>query len=133
MLKFRPHHFLCALGFKGRGYSGPFVENFQKIAEKLHGPQGDQTPIQVLRQTDSICAPCPHRREAQCQKEESIQAIDEAHQNILGLKEGEVLTWGEAKKRLAQSMSMDDFHWACGSCEWKHLGFCEQELAKLKH
>ena len=38
MLKFRPHHFLCTLGFQGKGYSPGFVANFQAIADRLRGP-----------------------------------------------------------------------------------------------
>ncbi|RYZ78407.1 MAG: DUF1284 domain-containing protein [Proteobacteria bacterium] len=62
-LKFRPHHFLCAVGFQGKGYSPEFVENFKTIKSVLDSTHGDQVMIEVIERTDSICAPCPSRRD----------------------------------------------------------------------
>lgn len=131
-LKFRPHHFMCTLGFEGKGYSDEFVANYSKIAEQLRGPLGDQTEIEVVNQTDSICAPCPHRREALCETQEKITKLDNAHAEILNLIPGEVLTWQEAKQRIKNSMTLERFHAACEPCAWKKLGVCETALNHVK-
>jgi hypothetical protein len=131
-LKYRPHHFLCTLGFQGKGYSPSFVENFQSIADHLRASDGDQTPIEVVGETDSICHPCPNRTGSTCTSEPKIRALDEAHQKMLGLRIGEVLTWGEAQQRIAESVDSEAFHRACAPCAWKALGVCEAALQELR-
>lgn len=131
-LRYRPHHFLCTLGFQGKGYSDEFVRGFSSIAERLReAPGGDDESILVVEHTDSICAPCPNRRGEKCETEEKIQTLDRAHMSILGLVPGEEITWGEAKRRLASRMSLDTFEQACEPCAWKSLGVCRDALAAL--
>jgi hypothetical protein len=134
MLQFRPHHFLCTLGFEGKGYSDDFVRGFQTIADQLRtqGPQGDQVEIQVTSATDSICAPCPNRRGELCETQDKIAALDQAHASVLGLKPGQILNWGEAKRRIASRMTTQAFESSCAPCAWKKLGVCETALKKLK-
>ena len=133
MLEFRPHHFLCTLGFVGKGYSPDFVRNYQQIADSLREAKaGGQTSIRVAEATDAICAPCPNREGALCSAEPKIQKLDQAHAKVLGLKAGQVLTWDEAKKLLARKMTFEAFHIACAPCAWKAMGVCETALRKLK-
>ncbi len=133
MLKFRPHHFLCTLGFEGKGYSAAFVKNYAEIDQRLKvAPGGDQTVIEVTSHTDSICAPCPSRRELLCESQSKIEALDQAHAEILGLASGDQLTWKEAKTKIAQKMNLGAFHRACEPCSWKALGVCETALRKLQ-
>lgn len=130
-IKFRPHHFLCAIGFQGKGYSPEFVSNFSQIIAILNGPNGDETQIEVTDITDSICDPCPLKRETLCTTQEKIQALDNNHAHILGVAAGDTLTWGEAKQRIVEKMNLAEFHKACASCSWKSLGVCEQSLIDL--
>ena len=130
MIRFRPHHFLCTLGFEGKGYSDAFVKNYQKISDILN--QDETTLIVVVDQTDSICAPCPNRRHTKCETQSKIDRLDESHQTVLGLKTGEVLSWKSAKQKIASRFSLDEFHRSCEPCSWKHLGVCESALKKLK-
>jgi uncharacterized protein len=130
-IKFRPHHFLCTLGFQGKGYSPKFVSNYQTIVDQLTGPQGDQIPITVVEHTDSICAPCPNKRDKLCTTQDKITALDQSHSEILNIQPGDVLTWGEAKQKIAREMSVEKFNNACSICSWKALGVCEEALRKL--
>ena len=134
MLEFRPHHFLCTLGFEGKGYSDAFVRGYQEIADQLrkHGSAGDTVEIQVAAATDSICAPCPNRRDTLCSTESRIRKLDEGHAAILGIQVGQVLSWGEAKKILAEKMTEEAFESVCAPCSWKALGVCKTALIKLK-
>lgn len=127
-ISFRPHHFLCALSFKGEGYSPQFIANFTAIMQQLNAAEGDAIKIAVVGDTDSICAPCPHRREKKCTSQEKILRLDQAHAAILRIQSGDVLTWGEAKQRIANMMTIEKFTTACASCEWKSLGVCEKAL-----
>lgn len=133
--RFRPHHFLCTLGFEGKGYSDEFVRGFQLIADHLRkrGIEGDETQIEVVESTDSICQPCPNRQGSLCATEEKIRALDEAHMKVLDIRDGDVLTWGEAKKKLAEKMTVEAHHKACAPCAWRSLGLCEAALRKLHH
>lgn len=133
MLRFRPHHFFCTLGFEGKGYSEGFVKNFEAIADQLRkqGRSGDEIQIEVVAGSDSICAPCPNRAGEVCTTEEKISALDHAHSEILGIRPGDVLTWGEAKERLASRMSVDAHHSACAACSWRSMGVCEAALRRL--
>lgn len=129
--KFRPHHFLCTVGFQGKGYSKAFVENYQKIAQVLQSPEGDQVQIEVVDRTDSICDPCPSKIGAKCESQEKIEKLDNEHAQALRIQEGDVLTWGEAKKRIKENITVNRFHQICEGCQWKALGVCESSLKKL--
>lgn len=133
-IRFRPHHFLCTVGFEGKGYSEGFVANFARIAKELRElPGGDDIKITVIEEaTDSICEPCPNRRSNFCETEAKIRTLDSAHAQILGLNSGDELTWGEAKERIRKKMTDERFHAACAPCSWKKAGICESALARLR-
>ncbi|NDD90587.1 DUF1284 domain-containing protein [bacterium] len=131
-LRFRPHHFLCTLGFQGKGYSPEFIRNFQSIADRLRSPAGDQTLIEVVDSTDTICSPCPNRNGTECSAEEKIRLLDQNHQELLDLKPGQKISWGEAKELMAQRVDAGSFRQACESCAWRPLGVCERALLELK-
>jgi len=131
VIEFRPHHFLCALCFQGKGYSSRFIKNFSALMKQLNTDEGDDISILVVNETDSICSPCPHRREKLCTSQEKTARLDHAHARALHIKPGEKITWGEAKKRIAEYMTLEAFHSACEPCEWKKLGICEKVLSTL--
>ncbi len=122
---------MCTLGFQGKGYSEDFVENYLRIARDLRETSaGDEIVLEVAADTDSICEPCPNRREKLCTSEEKIRKLDRAHAAILGLSPGDRLSWKEAKQKIARSMTLEAFHEACAPCSWKALGVCEAALKK---
>lgn len=125
-VKFKPHHFLCTLAFEGKGYSPAFVSNYFKIIESLKNEA-----ISVTFFADSICSPCPNKIGNACVTQEKIDRLDRAHAEILDLKEGDSLSWQDARKRLKKQMSLELFHRACEPCGWKALGICESKLKEL--
>ena len=127
-MKFRPHHFLCTLGFEGKGYSEQFVSNYSTLVSTLQ----EDTLIEVTRSADTICAPCPNRVGVGCTSAAKIEQLDSAHQKILGLSDGEKLSWSEAQARIREHMTLEKFHEACTPCSWKPLGVCERALKRLK-
>jgi hypothetical protein len=133
MLEFRPHHFLCTLGFEGKGYSDEFVKNYQSIADRLRrSPLGDEVEIRVVGATDSICAPCPNRRGESCVAEAKIGKLDAAHQAVLGLRAGEALKWRDAREKIAKEFTDEKFEAACAPCAWKSLGVCKSALERVR-
>jgi hypothetical protein len=127
-ITFRPHHFLCTLGFQGRGYDDKFVDNYQNIKDGLT----DDTLIHIVGHTDSICAPCPHKRDLLCATQTKIEALDTRHAEALNLISGETLSWGDAKNRM-KKLDIEKFHEICTGCGWKALGVCEKALNNLKN
>jgi len=131
-LQFRPHHFLCALGFEGKGYSGSFTANMAAIVvDGLRGPKGDGQVITVTQYTDDICAPCPKRRGRLCTDQGQIARLDRAHGQALDLRAGDTLTWAEAQKRMAMLVP-DDLDRICAGCRWLEMGMCKSALARLR-
>ncbi len=131
-LCFRPHHFLCALGFAGAGYSDAFTANMTRIVrDGLRAPGGDETVIEVAGAADDICAPCPKRRGALCVSQEKIAALDARHAAALGLRAGARLTWGEAQDLIRRAVAPGDLGKLCDGCQWLELGLCEAALARL--
>lgn len=130
-ITFRPHHFLCALCFKGKGYSPSFIRNFKAIMQILQGAAGDTTLIQIVNESDSICAPCPNRQGTACQTEEKIRVLDTAHAAQLHWQPGNSITWGAAKEQIATQLTLEKFHRMCASCDWKAYGLCESVLKEF--
>ncbi|MCX7646433.1 MAG: DUF1284 domain-containing protein [Rhodobacteraceae bacterium] len=131
-VRFRPHHFLCALGFVGKGYSDRFTANMAAIVEgRLRAPGGAATAIEVVGRLDDICAPCPRRAGALCSVQAKIDRLDAAHAAALGLAPGDRIRWGEALARIRARVRPGDLARLCAGCEWLELGLCEAALARL--
>lgn len=131
-IRFRPHHFLCSLGFQGAGYSTAFTANMSNIVDgRLRGAGGENVKITVTFVADSICTPCPERRELGCVKINTIRALDERHAKALGLRDGDCITWGEALKRIKANVKPGSLSTLCQNCQWLDLGACEGALERL--
>lgn len=130
-VRFRPHHFLCALGFQGKGYSDTFTANMAGIVDRLRAPGSDGVEIEVTFQADHICAPCPHRRGTGCEKSAKIVAIDARHAAALRLRDGDRLTWREAQARIVDRVPEGALERLCAGCQWHALGLCERALSDL--
>lgn len=131
-IRFRPHHFLCALGYEGKGYSPAFTDNMTAIVvARLRAEGGMDDVIEVTRVADSLCAPCPSRRGESCQSAERITALDTAHAAALGLAEGDRLRWGAALERM-RALPPDIHAQICTECPWRPLGLCAAALARLQ-
>lgn len=131
-IRFRPHHFLCALGFEGKGYSAGFTQNMAGIVVgRLRAPGGGTTEIEVVGAADDICAPCPSRRGTGCESAARIGWLDAAHAQALGLKPGARLSWAEAQDRM-KTLPDDALQQICTPCQWLALGMCEAALKRLK-
>lgn len=131
-VRFRPHHFLCSLGYQGKGYSDRFTANMSAIVlGRLRAPDGGRTVIEVAPATDDICAPCPRRRGTHCTEQMQIAALDARHAARLGLAPGDRLTWAEAQRRIRKRVHPDDLDQLCRGCGWLPLGLCKAALRAL--
>ncbi|MEM9584913.1 MAG: DUF1284 domain-containing protein [Pseudomonadota bacterium] len=131
-IRYRPHHFLCSLGFEGKGYSNAFTQNMAAIVQgQLRAAGGEDCMIEVTLSTDDICSPCPKRRGVLCRAQSKIARLDRAHARALELIPGEQLSWGEALSRIKAQVKPGDLAQLCRGCSWLKLGLCEDALTRL--
>jgi len=131
-VRYRPHHFLCSLGFQGKGYSEAFAANMATIVMgRLRAAGGMDTVIEVTGATDDICAPCPKKRGLACTSQAKITRLDTAHAAALGLAPGDRITWGQALARIRAQVRPGDLARLCAGCDWLQDGMCETALAAL--
>lgn len=129
-IKFRPHHFMCTLGFSGKGYSPDFVRNYRNISETL--AQDEDSLIEVVEFMDDICAPCPNKlNDTICKTQDKIRHLDDSYKESLHLVYGEVISWKEAKLRINENISVKKFLQNCQLCSWQKYGVCQKSLEKL--
>jgi uncharacterized protein len=129
---FRPHHFLCALGYEGKGYSPAFTGNMTAIViGRLRAPGGGATEIRVTGGFDDLCAPCPHNRGHACASQAKIDRLDAAHAAALGLQPGDQITWDQAQDRIVAQVPPGRLKTLCAGCEWEAYGMCEAALGRL--
>jgi uncharacterized protein len=130
MITFRPHHFVCTVGFMGKGYSPDFVDNYQDIVNTLAAHP--QTLIRVKEGQDSICGACPHRIDRTiCNSQPIIDVLDDEYKELLEISDGDVVTWKEAQIRIQNNITIEDFHRICSICSWYKAGVCEKALKRL--
>lgn len=157
IIRFRPHHFMCTLSFRGKGYSLGFIKNYKKIVEKLNNntsltpleklsadekfavntgdlnvQPSENIIIEVVQYMDDICKPCPNRLDDTiCKIQDKISKLDARHAEILNIKAGDRMSWTQAKNLIKEKMSIDKFNSACAGCRWKPYGLCEESLRAL--
>jgi len=132
VLRYRRHHFLCSLGFEGKGYSDGFTANMAAIVMgQLRAAGGCATLIEVTDQADAICAPCPRRQGTGCAEQARIDRLDKAHGAALGLAPGDQVIWGEALALIRARVMPGDLAQICAGCRWHAEGMCEAALARL--
>ena len=131
-IKFRPHHFLCSVGYEGMGYSKSFIANYDRIIEQIR--RDEDTAIKVIFELDDICSKCPEQnpRARTCNNQTTIDKLDQAHAAILKLKDQEIVSFRDAKARIKEHFSLEQFHIACKPCEWQKMGTCEKALQRLR-
>ena len=127
---FRAHHFLCALGFEGKGYSDRFTANMARIVEGLRA--APETVIEVVAQADDICAPCPKRRGEGCLNQTRITALDTRHAEALGLTPGDRLSWTDAQTRIRARIEVRTLDTICAGCAWLDQGMCRNAVSRLR-
>ena len=115
----RPHHLLCTRSFKGKGYSPAFVENMQRVINRLK----NGCDITLITGVDAICAPCPERIGNHCRSEAKVTGFDEAVLSQLGL-ERKTYMYTEIDRILTARLTEFVYDCICQGCEWKQTGIC---------
>ncbi|MEI4487224.1 DUF1284 domain-containing protein [Frigidibacter sp. MR17.14] len=131
-IRFRPHHFLCAVGYRGKGYSPDFTANMTAVVMgRLRAPGGGGEMLEVIAAADDLCGPCPSREGAGCVSGAKIARLDASHAQALDLLPGDRLSWAAAQARIRERVMPGDLARVCAGCSWLAYGMCEEALAAL--
>ena len=85
MKKFRVHHILCTVLYRGEGYSGTFCDNMTEKADP-------EEPLMLVTDPDMICARCPNRTPGDtCVDDKNhVKSKDLELLELFGLKENQL-------------------------------------------
>lgn len=132
MINLRPHHAMCILNYRGKGYSEEFVKNMDAIVEGLK----DETSITINRNKDALCAACINRIQpssdnpAGCVFMDKVERYDSAVFELLSLSDGQVLTWGELRNMVYSKIFPKNIGRICSDCEWFYI--CESLIKSFE-
>jgi len=134
MIKLRGHMLLCLQGFQGKGYSGEFIANMDKIHKTLQ--ENPQTQILLLDGPDEICGSCPHLKNNGCTLHGQGTETQMTHQDRdvlqrLALNPGDRIAWQDLLHKISKHIKADDLDLICGKCPWLPLGLCKAGMNAL--
>lgn len=117
-LSLRGHHFLCALHYRGAGYSEAFTANFTRLVEAV--AQGQRQQVVVAEEADGICTACPSLQAdgRSCEFQASVMNRDQALLSRMGWQPGQVLDL-EAAQWAVLARRGELMEATCEGCEWR--------------
>lgn len=124
MIHLRPHHGVCLLNFRGKGYSDGFSQNMAAMQTRLEA--APETEICITKGADDLCAQCPNRRGNACTSEHP-PLFDENVLRMTGLSYGQVLRWQHFSDA-TRPLSLHRLDECCPDCEW--LALCKEIAAE---
>ena len=119
--RIRAHHGMCLFFFRGRGYSGEFVENMGKMKALLE----ENPQIRLMDGYDEICAACPNKLTETCA--EKASRYDREVLRRCGLSVGDTLPYRDFSMRVMNTILRPGLRGAiCGDCQWSSLCHWEE-------
>lgn len=116
--RIRAHHGMCFSFFRGKGYSGEFVDNMWKMKERLL----QDAEVALLAEADDVCAHCPNNRAGVCTFSEKTAEYDRRVLKLCGLEAGAQIRWAAFDELVREHiLSSGKREEICGDCEWSDL------------
>jgi hypothetical protein len=122
MSAIRPHHILCLLAFRGKGYSEAFCASMAEKREHLL----EGMPFELVTGKDGLCETCPNWGGDFCASTEGRITAEELDLRIiqaLGLKEADTITLSSISDPLS-ALSVNNLANLCDGCSWRELADC---------
>ena len=117
----RAHHGMCLYFFRGKGYSGQFVENMGKMKAVLE----ENPTIRLMDSPDDICAACPNKVTEPCA--EKASRYDREVLRRCGLSVGDTLSYEDFSKKVVETILRPGVRGTiCGDCQWSSLCHWEE-------
>ena len=121
-----PHHLLCTQSYSGKGYDDTFVENMNRITQKLRTEE--QTPVDIVFSTDSLCLCCPNKiKEGQCKDDGKVLLYDAKVVQYFHLEE-KTYIYQDITREIRENMTPEMLHDICGNCNWYPVSACRRVL-----
>ena len=127
MKKFRVHHILCTVLYRGEGYSGTFCDNMTQKVWELKADQ--EEPLMLVTDPDMICTRCPNRTpDDTCVDDKNhVKSKDLELLELFGLKENQLYSYRELLQCAEKKLDKENFLKSCGRCRWYQQGLCSYE------
>lgn len=120
--RIRAHHGMCLAFFRGKGYSGAFVENMAKMKAILE----ENPEILLMDCPDDICAACPNRLTEVCG--EKASRYDREVLGRCALSPGETLFFRDFSRRVEDTiLHPGKREEICGDCQWSSLCLWQED------
>ena len=117
----RAHHGMCLYFFRGKGYSGQFVENMGKMKAVLE----ENPTIRLMDSPDDICAACPNKATEPCA--EKASRYDREVLRRCGFSVGDTLSYEDFSKKVVETILRPGVRGTiCGDCQWSSLCHWEE-------
>ena len=114
----RAHHGMCLYFFRGKGYSGEFVENMSAMKAILQ----ENPKVRLMDSADDICAACPNNQDGVCATVEKVARYDREVLRHCGLSTGDTLPFRELEARVRETILLPGKREEiCGDCQWSSL------------
>ena len=121
VVNLRAHHGMCMYFYKGKGYSGDFVENMGAMKEIL----AENPLIRLLEGYDDVCAACPNKRAESCA--EKASRYDREVLRRCGLSVGDTLPYRDFSENIVETILRPGLRAEiCGDCQWSSLCHWEE-------
>lgn len=129
--RLRAHHLLCTALYQGKGYSGDFESNMDRIASRVC--REEDLVLCLLDSPDNICEECPNLTAEGCRLDDnSVVVTDRRLLDLLGQSSGNCMTVGQCRRLLRRKITSEIFQELCGECTWKKKGLCSYERLKIQ-
>ena len=117
----RAHHGMCLYFFRGKGYSGQFVENMGKMKAVLE----ENPTIRLMDSPDDICAACPNKVTEPCA--EKASRYDREVLRRCGLSVGDTLSYEDFSKKVVETILRPGVRGTiCADSQWSSLCHWEE-------
>ena len=125
-IKLRAHHGMCLAFFEGKGYNDGFTASMQAILTQL---KQENPCLEVVAETDSICAACPHLANGFCENADLVQSYDRQVLSLCGMEEHTLSDWESFSARVAERiLSQGKRKDICGGCQWSAICTAKEHL-----
>lgn len=129
MISLRAHHLVCLQSFQGKGYDDAFVSHASGLLDRLLD-NAERKIITVANKCDDLCEFCPNNWNGKCEDEQKIAALDDCYAKLLEVSFGDVVSFLEARRKIAERISKEQFEQICGDCKWHDI--CRNNLEYIK-
>lgn len=125
-MKLRPHHLLCTLAYRGKGYSEEFILYMNKVVNEIRN--NDNLKLNIVFDTDDLCSKCPNKvRDGICITNEKVVELDKGVVNLLNLTEKEY-NYSDLKAELFNMINEEEIDKICGKCSWYEDSNCKKYI-----